>query len=463
MQAMLKMTCPVLLAGLLTPLAGSPQSPAAVAPAVPQLSPRAAYQDAMHPVDMTRRSVANWSDTEIAALKVSIARSAAGCAARDPKTFQGGDLIDLARLCALGQNWNSVIEAATLYISAAAPAKPLLTEAYAARIDAQLHVKDEASALAGSKAMLATVPYGPLTAETINEALEYMQFSNTPDALALAGLRQPLLLAQMQHAGLPQPPAGPDAAVKPAETAPQTAPAAGSEPPQSLRDLYADGLKLAELQQLSGEPDAARATVADLDAALPASLQADDARPIEALRRRYAILGKKLPPIDTVSYLSLPNKVPQLPAPNAMTALLLFPDWCAQCVRMGSQFPETVFTVAGHEAYLYGLLAETVKPRPQSPDSSSETVSFEAENAARLLQETPTIVVPAATLDQFAATDVPFLILTDSQGVVRVAQAVGEDALALGGTIDSAIGAVGARWLTPAPLPRPPARHPVGH
>ena len=69
-----------------------------------QLSPKAAYDDAIHPLELTRHSVSNWSDTEVAALTVSMAHAKVDCAARDPKKFVGSDLIDFAKLCCLGQS-----------------------------------------------------------------------------------------------------------------------------------------------------------------------------------------------------------------------------------------------------------------------------------------------------------------------------------------------------------------------
>jgi len=448
-----KLQLRALLATLLFSATALAQNIPAAAPPQ-QLSPKAAYNNAMHPLDVTRHSVANWSDVEIAALKVAMDRAQKDCAARDPKTFTGEALIDLVRLCSLGQMWPSVIQAATLYIADDSPTKPLLAQAYAGQIDADLHLKKEPDALASARTMLTVVPYDALTAETIGEAIVYMQFVNTSDALALATLRQPLLLALLQATAT--------SAAAPAASA------SADEPPQSLHELYADGLTLPALQQLAKAPSAdVAATLTALDAALPTTLSPDEAIPIAASRRRYALLGEPLPKIAGLSYLSMPGKLPQLPAINALTALLLFPDWCAQCVQMGRQFPETVFTVAGHEAYLYGLLAQTVPPRkPILPsttkDAPASTVvynpsAFDPSDAANLLRETPTIVVEPALLDQFAATDVPLLILTDAQGVVRVVQPVDEDAIARGSTIDSAIARVGTQWPSPLLTPKKPA------
>ena len=424
----------------------------------PQLSPKAAYDDAVRPLQLTRQSVSNWSDTETAALTVSMARAKADCAARDPNTFTSADLIDLARLCALGQNFPAVIHAAARYIAADTP-KPQLTQAYASLIDAQLHTKDESAAFASAQAMLAAVPYDTLTAEALDEAINFMQFVYTPDALTLALAREPQLLDRIRATAT---------GVSPAPSYP------GAEPPQSLHELYAGGIALAALQQLARARAASiTATLTALDDALPAALTPDDAIPIAITRRRYALLGQPLPnlnhpihPTDprkpvALATLDLPSTLPELPARNAITALLLFPDWCAQCIRMYMKLPQTVFTVASHEAYLYGLLAQTVKPNP--PSSAPAVLSaITAADATNYLRGTPTLIIDPSFLDQFGADDVPFLILTDSQGILRVLQPVSEDAINPGGTIDAAIAHVGALWPSPhlKSAPTPPAKTP---
>ena len=76
----------VAVATILTPLRAQTPSPKAQ----PQLSPKAAYADAMQPLETTRAQVANWSDAEIAALKVTVTRAAANCQARHPEDFDGG-------------------------------------------------------------------------------------------------------------------------------------------------------------------------------------------------------------------------------------------------------------------------------------------------------------------------------------------------------------------------------------
>lgn len=437
------------------------QTPATPAP---QLSPKAAYDEAMHPLELTRHSISNWSDTEVGALTVAMANAAKACAARNPKDFTGSDLIDLSKLCALGQSFPAVVDATTRYITAPSEAgpKPQLTLAYAGLVDAQLHLKDEPSALASAKAMLAAVPYDSLTADTIDEAIDFMHFVYTTDALTLALARQPLLLARI-------------AAIAATPPSPQPSPLSPSAQDQSLYELYADGIALASLQQLyKAPPQAIAATVTTLDAALPTALSPDDSIPIALSRRRYALLGKPLPDIAHPAHpanpkhpvlfttLGYPPTLPQIPAANAITALLLFPDWCAQCLRLGTKLPQTVVSVAGHEAYYYGLLAETVPPNPPPTTESNTPKPFTPADAVNDLENTPTLTVDPSLLDDFAATDVPFLILTDSQGIIRVLQPVSDDALIPGGTIDSAIARVGAQWHSPGlpPAPAPPVKQP---
>lgn len=436
-------SAPIFIAAILLSTTALAQKPPTPAP--DQLSPKAAYDDAMHPLEVTRHSIANWSDTEKQALQVTIKHAATECAARDPKSFTGDALVDLARLCALGQSWPAVVQTAALYISADTPAKPLLNQAYAAQIDAQLHLKDEKSALAGAQAMLGAIPYDALVAEVVDETIEYMQFLYNADALTLDAARQPLLLASLRTPRTPADPTQPPPAI----------------PLQSIHDLYAAGTGYAALQQLADLPEAAHTTLAALDAALPTILTPDDALPIASARKRYAFLGRPLPSIRMLDSLSMPNKLPELPAHGAMTALLLFPDWCAQCIALGPGLPQSVFLIEGREAYLYALLAETSPLRPKRPPVKdgppAKEVPPEKPTPREILAETPTVVIPPAGLTQFEAEDFPFLIIADAHGIIRVLQPVDQDVLQPGGTLDSALAVVGRTWpIRPAEGTEPP-------
>jgi len=195
-----------------------------------------------------------------------------------------------------------------------------------------------------------------------------------------------------------------------------------------------------------------------VESALPANLTGDDALLIAAERRRFALLGHRLPPVDVALSLD-PQRAPaqELPLPGLTTALLLFPDWCAQCVRMGPQFPEGKFTVSGRPAAFYALIAQA---RPSTPAAVSQVAGAPARpGPLDQLRGTPTLLVPAATLLQLEATDYPLLLLVDEKGIVRVHQQVGGDALQSGSTLDTAIAGLGP--TATARPPRPPATLPA--
>lgn len=426
------------LACLLLTLTGHAQN--ATSPASPnQLSPGAAYTDALHPLEVTRHNIANWSDVELAAMTVAIRTAKASCDTRKASDYTNADLVDLARLCSLGQQWPAVIAASTRYIDDPTQPKPLLTDAYTAKTEAHLHLKQEPEALTTALALLAAVPYTTEASQCIDEALDYMRFVHTADALKLASARQQLVLAALG-----------------------TPPTSSPDQP-SISTLYANGLSLAILQQLASRPNEAQATVAALDAALPANTSGDDKLRIAGQRRQYALLGKPLSGINPLASLSSPtNKIPELPAHSTLTALLLFPDWCAQCVYMGPHLPETVFKVEGHSAYLYALLAQTVPPR--KPDPTVTNKAYNPAYAAALLAETPTITVPPETLNRFEATDFPLLLVTDPDGILRVLEPVSAQDLQPGGSVDAAIALVGKTFLlTPSPSTVPATAHVAPH
>ena len=409
----------------------------------------------MHPFNVTRHNVANWSEIELAAMRVAIAQGRDACLARPAETYSGAVLLDLAHLCALGQQWGPVATAAGRYLSEKTEPKPLLPDAYVTRIDAELHLRDEPAALADALAMLTAVPYTPDVADSIDEALDYLRFVYTGDALRLAAARQPLLIQALRKASgsAAQLTAG-VAAVQPAAVG-ESHPGDPLPPTVPVHRLFAEGLQLAALQQLAAQPEAAAGTARQTKAELPSALPPDEALRIAAALRAYALLGQSLPALKPRAWLQQAgHKPPPLPALRTITGLLVFPDSCAECRRLGGQLPETVFAVEGHSAYVYGLLLETVPPRvpPKNADSAAE-VAFAPAFAAAALAGTATIAVEANTLPELASDDYPLLLLTDARGIVRVVQPVSIEALGDGGAVYSAIHRVGENFPLTAPSP----------
>jgi thiol-disulfide isomerase/thioredoxin len=413
---------------LSSPCFSQSSAPAAAEPAaVPQLSPEAAYEQALHPLDVVRKSMGNWSDSELAAFSLGVQIAGAACRARTPEQYSGDDLISYARLCSMGQNWPVMGAAAARYIESTDAAKPQLATAYGYKLEAALHAQDEPQILAVEKAMLAAVPYDSVVDIVTNETLAYLKLAFTKDALAMHALVQPLLLAELKS----------------------------DKPLLARAMLYGDGLQKAALEQYAGQPAVASATVAELDAALaagPAPLAPDDAIPIGQLRQRYGLLGKPLPAIDFELSLKDVRERPHInPDLGAATALVLFPDWCAQCVRTAPQIWDVMTRVGEDDIRVYGLVAEAMpdkaallvdqmKPMgPPPPDAPPKSPS-------ELLLHTPVLVVPPDTLKTFATDDFPFLIVVDHAGLVRFAEPVPETALQSGGLVDRVVMHVMEQW-----------------
>ena len=440
--------------------AQTPQAP-------PQLSPQSAYEQATRPLEITRRSIENWSESETAALAVAVKQAKEQCSSRTPSQYTGEDLIAYARLCALGQQWPSVQEAARLYLDAThrtgpeakpAPAFPGLPQAYAYLVDSSLHLNDAATALVAAREMLRTVPYTDLTSQVTNGTIRYIQLVQTADALSLLSQRQTILLSLLRSATTPNP----------AET----------QQPLPLHTIYADAIALAALQQFANDPKAAAATVSELDAAFPSNLSTDDSILIAESRRQYALLGTHAASITPFVYLLHASATPYRRIETNLggaTALLLFPDWCAQCIRMGSQFMPAFFRMGQLDVRFYALLAQATPPptpapapapeKPKSaasskaktflssataPSSSTDPSPTQPKTPAELLLDTPTFVVSNDTLTRFAVNDFPFLIVTDHEGIIRFLQPASENVLVPGDLADQVIKRVLEQWPVPS-------------
>jgi hypothetical protein len=59
------------------------------APAQPTLTPGAAYKQAMHPLDVVRSSMSNWSDSELGAFAVGMRIAKKACAESPPGKLFG--------------------------------------------------------------------------------------------------------------------------------------------------------------------------------------------------------------------------------------------------------------------------------------------------------------------------------------------------------------------------------------
>jgi hypothetical protein len=448
--------------------ASQPPSPSQP-PAALQLSPQAAYDEAVRPLDIVRRAAQNWSDSELAALAVAQDLAKTSCLARTPDQFTGEDLLAYARLCAFAQQWPPVKRAGTNYLIAQSAAKPEdkltgfpnLSLAFDYAIQASLHLNDPVNAFGTAQTMLRTVPYDDLTSEATNATVLYVQLIHTDEAIVLLAQRQPLLLALLK-----------------AHAAPSAIQAQSAHPPLTIHDLYADAIALPAMLQFANRSKASASAFAELEAAVPAGLSPDDAILTAGLRRQYLLLGSPLPQIPASAWLLDPATF-AVPGDlntrfGAGSILLLFPDWCAQCVAAGQKFMAAAARLNKSGVYFYALLSQA-DPKPPVPKDApklpkpatsggakgakpaataagkAETPHVEIQVSVRpipseLLLSTPTLIVPAGTLNTFVATNFPLIVATDPNGIVRYIRPAPDNALVPGGLIDQIAERILEQW-----------------
>jgi hypothetical protein len=417
------------------PIVQPSQPPATPQPAPVVLTPGETYKQAMHPLDVVRSELGNWSDPELQALAVGVKMAREACDKAKPEDYKGDDLYDLARLCALGQDWNQAYAVAQDYI--AALENTHRAQAFAISVSALVHIRDIDTAVATARTMLRSLPYDAEVAYSIRSLKDYLEQSGNPAALMLATLEHPSIVDAIKQ-GVP---------LK----------AANSEAVMGIGALFESGMELALFERYAGDDKGAGATVSDLEDALGTKAQfaGADWLQISRVRAEYSLIGWRLPQIQVER--SLETKAAKVPAPagatraqrnpaltqtsalvppingpdfGEATVLILFPDWCAQCRAMMKTVTEFATLNAETPIHAWGLMYADAA---QNPDDAA------AESSARELEGTNTLIVSSDTATKFAPNDFPLAIVVDRAGVVRFIGPIPTDAFNGNGYIERII------------------------
>jgi hypothetical protein len=390
----------------------APAAPSPQTPAPPHEAPGAIYKDAMHPLEVVRASLSNWSDAELGALAVGMHKAREACDAARLEDYQGEDLYDLAHLCAFGQDWSPANEAALKYL--AAREEPHRTQVYAISVSALAHINALDLALATTREMLERQPYDAEVAYTVR----YMK-----DTLEHAGSPQALALATEEHASIVQ-----------ALSQPGPLKATHGDTTISTGALYASAMELVFLRRFAGNSDAAAAASADLDAALQklTAIPAEDQQEIDQIRTQYRLLGTHLPDLQPTRTLQSATAKPQIdPNFGAATVLVLFSDWCIEC--RGLMLDVMKFAIENGQTpiHAYGLLYSEDAPA----DVQDAGKLLHAENEKQLAG-TPTLEVPSQIAKTFGVVDYPLGVVLDSNGTIRFIGVLPSDAFNGNGYIE---------------------------
>jgi len=363
-------------------------------------SPGAEYKAATHPLDVVRQSLDNWSDAELGALSVGMHRAQEACEARKAEDYSGDDLYDLARLCSFGQDWNDANTAATRYIDS--HAEPWRAQAYALSINAWVHLNGVDTAVQTAEVMLRALPYDAEVAYAVRYLKDYLEQS---------GNRQAVKLAEDEHAAIVQ-------ALK-AGTALK---ATHGDAVMSLGLLYDSAMELAFFDKFAGHEMAAEQAASDCNHALAqlTAVAPEDQKRIEAVRLQLGLVGTSLPSFTVTKALESATAKPAIEGDlGAGTALVLFPDWCAQCRAMMKTMTEFARVNASTPLRAYGLM-----------------FTEEGENAGAATRDamykelagTQTFVVPEDTAKTLGALDFPTAVVVDHQGIIRFIGMIPTDA-----------------------------------
>jgi thiol-disulfide isomerase/thioredoxin len=358
--------------------------------------PGAVYKEAMHPLDVVRQSLENWSDSELAALSIGIKMAHEACDKMRPEDYSKDDLYDLAHLCAFGQDWNPANAAAQRYIASKAPEHR--AQAYAISVGAFVHINAIDLAVATTREMLHAEPYDAEVAYTIRYMKDYLEMAGSADALKLAEEEHAKIIDAVSK-GTPLKATYGDAVV-------------------NTGLLFDMAMEAAFFERYAGNDVQATADLADVEHALPqnAALTGEDRQEIDSAKLQYHLLGTELAHIPVIrSFKSAMGKAQIGTNFGAATALVVFPDWCVQCRKMMPTMTQFGAANADTPIYAYGLIFKE-SGEDATPDAQKELIG------------TDVVEVSEETAHSFGTTDYPLGILVDHTGVIRFIGVLPSDA-----------------------------------
>jgi thiol-disulfide isomerase/thioredoxin len=358
--------------------------------------PGAIYKEAMHPLDVVRQSMENWSEAELGALSVGVKTAREACDRMKPENYSKEDLYDLAHLCAFGQDWNPANTAAQQYLASKAPEHR--TQAYAISIGAFVHLDAVDLALATTREMLRLQPYDAEEAYAVHYMKAYLETTGNPNALALAEEEHAKVVEALSKGTALKATYG-DAVV-------------------NIGLLFEMAIEAAFFERYAGNDLQATQYLGDVERALPANaaLTGEDRQEIDSAKLQYHLLGTELEHIPVIrSYKSATAKTEIGANFGAATALVVFPEWCVQCKKMMPTITQFGAANAETPIYAYGLIFK-------------EGGEQAAPNAEKELLGTDVVEVSEETARSFGTTDYPLGIVVDHTGVIRFIGVIPSDA-----------------------------------
>jgi len=365
----------------------------------------------MHPLEVVRGSMENWSEPELGALAVGMHKARESCTELKAENFSDDELYDLAKLCSFGQDWNDANSAATRYMDSRA--EPHRAQAFALSINALVHLNGVDLAIQTSQLLLQSMPYDAEVAYAIRYMKDYLEQAGNQMARKLAEDEHEKIVHALQQG----------TALK----------AAYGDAVMGYGLLYDSAMELAFFEKFAGMDEEAAATAAECDDAVRSAtaLTAEDRQRIDSVRLQFRLLGTKLPEVAVTRSLLSAAAKPQLPPGfGEGTVLVVFPDWCAQCRNLMKTLTEFGKVNATTPLHAYGLMfhedEDTGGQAPHAPTFKE-------------LQGTETFVVPETTAQTFGILDYPTAVVVDRNGLIRFIGMLPADAFSGDGYVSKVI------------------------
>ena len=420
--------CAVLCVPLLSQQTNAPSPLPPGAPPVPlptnpeatlamPATPSAAYQFAMQPVEVVRRSSDNMSDAERYSWTVAVARAAEGCEKSNATDFKSEELYSLAQLCALGEKYPEAITAIKQYLSGAdVPQKPELARALWART--ALQMADGRQSLRVTEQLIDMYPYDAIVHSVSQDVSMALAGPDEGSAIALAMRRFPALLDAI---GTGKPLASPDH---------------DFEVPTAV--LFSDALKLAAIYKHRGDTEDADSILQQIAKRLQdvgSQVSQSQHHQIDLAVKHYLMLGQPAPAIQYSRRIPKTQKRVDatLPTKGKTIVLLFYTSWCAQCYKRMTDMPKLAKTYNGKVAAYAVTTPEIFGVKTIRPEliEKSNTAAFKEEIAGVAM-----LVASDDVRRALQVEDYPMLVIIGPDGTIRYLDELPRDRFAPRGYID---------------------------
>lgn len=403
-------------------------------------SPADAYDRAMQPVEIVRRSPNNVTDSEIAAWGVAVTTAAHSCATRRLEDFAGEELFHFARLCQLGQQYEDAYAAARKYISAGNTKSAESARALIVR--ASLSAGNLLRAQQSAYDLLRTYPYDGTVHTLVQETIMALAATDAMEnAINMVEERSSSLISAMQVQG-------------------GLALHEGSyKVPQStlVRDaLEAAYMYRAENRVLGAQPkaDALIASIRQIvDAAAP-SVSAVERDAMQAAIHRAEMLMTAAPPVP-VEASSAKSPAPRtvIPYEKNITVLAFYAPWSPQRTQMFELLGNMARDYKTFPVHLYAISTAAVATG-SSDAKSADVLTQLLEQFGKNVPAVPIVVTTDAVTHSFALDDWPMFAVVDTEGKLRFLDTLTSPEYKDGGRMHRLVAALASQA---GPLPTPPA------